>query len=238
MCPVGIIGGTNLFHSSLLRGIEAKKVSTTFGTVQCFSSRDGGVKLISRHGLESPLPPHRINHKANIMAMKSLGVSHILGITSVGSLKKEITPGTFLVPEDFIQFTGIPTFFKDEIKHITPDLNQELRETVVRTGEEHGFSVMDGGVYIQTPGPRFETEAEVRFFSGFADVVGMNMGSEATLAIEMEMEYANLSVVDNYANGLAGEITYEKFMEMVMAHQRELDRFLERLIPALQKKFK
>ncbi|MCK4614989.1 MAG: MTAP family purine nucleoside phosphorylase [Thermoplasmata archaeon] len=238
MCPFGIIGGTNLFHSKVLKGMKKSDVPTTYGTVQAFESPPGEVVFISRHGLESPVPPHRIDHHANIMAMKSMGVKHILGITSVGSLKMEIPPGTLMVPDDFIQLSGIPTFFRDEIKHITPYLNEEIRRVILKTGREHGFPVRAGGVYIQTPGPRFETKAEVRFFSGFADVVGMNMASEATLAGEMEMEYANLSVVDNYGNGISGEITYEEFMEMVRAHQEDLDRFLEFLIPELLKKFK
>ena len=170
--------------------------------------------------------------------MKSLGVTHVLGITSVGSLKLDIPPGTFLLPEDYIQLANIPTFFEDDSIHITPSLSRSMRDLIMKVGEDNDIPVRMGGIYLQTIGPRFETPAEIRFFATFADVVGMNMASEATLSNEMGMEYANISVVDNYGNGLAGEVSYDAFKESVRGHQDEMDRFLEQLIPRIQKKYK
>jgi len=236
--PFGIIGGTNLFHSRIFEAFHERKIETDHGSVEVFQSENGRILLIPRHGMSLVRPPHRVNHHGNISALKSLGVGNILGITSVGSLKKEIEPGTFMLPEDFIQLTGIPTFLQDDTKHITPSLSEHLRQKVLEIGNEHGFPIRFGGIYIQTTGPRFETKAEIRFFSTMADVVGMNMASEATLARELDMEYANISVVDNYANGIAGEITYDEFMEFVRRHQKEMDRFLDVLISGLQKTYK
>ena len=170
--------------------------------------------------------------------MKSLGVTHVLGITSVGSLKLDIPPGTFLLPDDYIQLTNIPTFFEDDSIHITPSLSQPMRELLLKIGEANDIPVRMGGIYLQTTGPRFETPAEIRFFATFADVVGMNMASEATLSNEMGIEYANISVVDNYGNGLAGAVSYDTFKESVRGHQDQMDRFLEQLIPRIQKKYK
>ena len=108
-----------------------------------------------------------------------------------------------------------------------------MRGVMRSVGSTHHISIHDGGIYLQTTGPRFETKAEIAFFSTFADLVGMNMASEATLAIEMGLEYANLSIVDNYGNGIAGEITYDEFMKGVRRNQGLTDRYLELLLPEL-----
>lgn len=213
-------------------------LNNQFGDVEIFRSRDRSLVFIPRHGIEKRRPPHKINHKAIITALVSQGIDHVLGITSVGSLRIDIEPGTFMIPEDFMQLTAPPTFFDDDTKHITPQLNTMMRDEISKIGELHEFPVYKGGVYLQTSGPRFETAAEIRYFASFADLVGMNMASEATLAMEKGLEYANLSVVDNYANGISGHITYGKFMEMVRSHQEKLDAFLDILIPGLLKKFK
>lgn len=238
MTHVGIIGGTNLIHSKLFDDYQQQTVETDHGPVEAFQSPGNDVLIIPRHGHSSRKPPHQVNHHGNIAALQLMGVRHVIGITSVGSLSNEIPPGSFLVPDDYMQITGIPTFFHDDTIHITPILSNELRELILRTGRTHGFSIIDGGVYIQTTGPRFETRAEVRFFSGFGEVVGMNMASEATLAQELDMEYANLSVVDNYAHGLSGELSYESFMDQVTKHQESMDALLRNIISELQKTYK
>ncbi len=238
MAPLGIIGGTNLIHSRIIENCKELLVDTDHGEVTLLKHQSGNVIFLPRHGTERWRPPHMVNHHGNISALRSCGVTHILGITSVGSLKKDIVPGEFLVPEDYIQLSNIPTFYHDEVKFITPSLCEQMRNHIFEIGRSHGFPVHMGGIYLQTTGPRFETRAEVRFFSGFADVVGMNMASEATLSNEADMEYANISVVDNFGNGLQGEIIYEDFMNQVRKHQDTMDRFLEILIPKLQKAYK
>jgi len=236
--PLGILGGTNLFNSRVVRDFTECTIENPYGNVECYRSQDGTVLLIPRHGIRSRQPPHRIDHHANISALHSSGVKFVVGITSVGSLKLDIEPGTFIIPDDFIQLSGIATFHDMDVKHITPTLCLELRERLFEIGTQYGFPVRWDGTYIQTSGPRFETKAEIRFFSTFADVVGMNMATEATLALERSMDYANISVVDNYANGIRGEVSFQGFMAQVEQHQEELDRFLRVLIPELQKTYK
>lgn len=238
MSHFGIIGGTNLFHSRLFRDSSRDSIQTDHGKIEFLRDEKSDVLMIPRHGLGEKCPPHRVNHLGNVAALKALGVTRVLGITSVGSLTLDIPPGTIMIPEDYIQLTGIPTFFHDHAKHITPTLCQSMRELILRIGVKYDFPLYDGGIYLQTTGPRFETRAEIRLFGTFADVVGMNMASEATLAREVEIEYANISVVDNYGNGLAGEISYEEFLEGVHRNQEALDGFLELIISEFQKAYK
>jgi len=119
---VGIIGGTNLFDTGLMTGCSEEELKTKYGAVCLFISPE--FVFILRHGRYRNIPPHRINHRANIMAFKVLGIDRIIGVTSVGSLKKEIKPGSLLVPHDYISLCNIPTFFDDEI--VVKEKHQQL----------------------------------------------------------------------------------------------------------------
>ena len=227
---MGIIGGPNLFGSSILTNLTRSEIPTDHGSVTVYSRGEGTTLVVPRHGPECSVPPHRVNHRANIVALRSLGAVGIIGITSVGSLSPAIPPGTFVVPEDFIQLSDIPTFDGDNTIYASPSLDRTLRSFLVSVLTDLVLPIHHDGVYLQTRGPRFETRAEVRYFSTFADIVGMNMASEATLACEMGIPYANLSVVDNWANGINGTLTYAGFMDHVSRHMNETDRVLEALI--------
>jgi 5'-methylthioadenosine phosphorylase len=129
--------------------------------------------------MEDTIPPHRINHRANLSAFKELGVSMIIGINSVGSLKPEIPPKTLVIPHDYINLWGVQTLFDDEIRHITPGLNEDLRQLILMVAKKRKIEVTGEGVYIQTRGPRLETRAEIHLLRNFGEVVGMTMGNEA-----------------------------------------------------------
>jgi 5'-methylthioadenosine phosphorylase len=165
--------------------------------------------FLPRHGLDGNTPPHGINHKANMKALADLNVEFIVGVSSVGSLKPEISPGCLFVPSDYINLSQIPTFFDDRCVHVTPGLDEELMLTLSQKCRELGVKVVGGGVYVQTQGPRLETKAEIKIFAGFGDVVGMTMASEATLAREVSLRYASLCSVDNYAHGLAEGLDFK-----------------------------
>ncbi len=162
-----------------------------------------GVKFIQRHGKN--IPPHRVDHKKNILECKNWGADQVIGINSVGSLKQAITPGTIVIPHDYIQLGNLSTFFDEESVHVTPELDEPLRQLCAKTARMLQFQVLDRGVYFQTLGPRLETKAEIAMIQSFADIVGMTMGTEATLSKEMNIPYASICMVDNYANGIAGE---------------------------------
>lgn len=234
---LGIIGGTSLFGTELLAGAMERVVETPYGSVYLLGARIHRVEVlyIPRHGKESTIPPHRINYRANIRAFKELGVVDIIGVTSVGSLKPEIPPQSLLVPHDYISLCSIPTFYDHELIHVTPELDEPLRRRIINAARSLGISIIDRGVYFQTLGPRLETKAEINLIKDYADVVGMNMASEATLATELGLRYANLSTVDNYAHGIIASETldYKAIVEAASRNRAKVERVLMKVIEGL-----
>ncbi|MDD3493321.1 MAG: MTAP family purine nucleoside phosphorylase [Candidatus Thermoplasmatota archaeon] len=226
---IGIIGGTGIY------GYEGNTVSvdTAYGEVEVVHAVQGdhAVFFVPRHGAGHVLPPHRVNHRANLQALADCHVDRVIGITTVGSLREDITPGMLFVPGDFIDFTvSRPTFFDRGAVHV--DMSQpfcpEVREAVLAAARSRQGEVAEG-VYACTSGPRLETPAEVALLQQFAHVVGMTLAPEATLARERGLCYASLSLVSNLAAGLqkalpAQEIAaiYDRMRPVVMAVLREV----------------
>lgn len=215
---VAVIGGSALADVFVLQDERAEFLVTTHGAPSAPPKvgTAGGVKVIflARHGTEHRIPPHKLNHRANLSALKELGTTHILAVASTGSLKKTIRPGTFVVPHDFVAFWDIPTFHDDRPVHVTPSLDDGLRSVLVRAAKEEGATARGRGVYVQTTGPRLETRAEIAYFRTIGDVVGMTMASEATLASELGIPYASLCTVDNYCNGIVDEpLAFDRIRE-------------------------
>jgi 5'-methylthioadenosine phosphorylase len=157
-------------------------------------------KYLAKDGKNKP--PHKINHKKNMLSLKKRGVNTIIGICSVGSLKLKIKPGSIVVPHDYINIKNIQTYHDLKVKHITPSLDKVLRKKIIDAAQKNHLPIIKKGIYIQTIGPRLETKAEINMIKKFADIVGMTMGTEATLAQELGIKYAAICSVDNYANGI------------------------------------
>ena len=195
----------------------------------------GGYVLLQRHGLDGYVPAHRIDHVRNMSALAGAGCDRVLAISSVGALRGELHVGTHLVPDDFIALDQPPSAVHgDERSHVVPGFTPEWRADVVVAWREAGVTdVVDGGVYWQTNGPRFETPAEIRLISGFADVVGMTVGAECVAANELGLAYAAVCVIDNLANGLdAEQLTPEEFEAGKQANQARLGEVLA-AVPAV-----
>ena len=212
---IGIIGGSGF--SKFIENCEYKKVYTPYGLpsdkieIGVFENRK--IAFIPRHGKSHNIPPHKINHKANIYGLKKLNVKKIISITSVGSMKKDITCPSIFIPIDYINFSNIQTYYETEIVHITPELSTYMIDKLFNAGIKCGYKVFKG-VYVQTTGPRLETKSEINMLKNFGDVVGMNMATEAGLANELGIEFANISSVDNYANGIVEEkLKFEQILE-------------------------
>ncbi|UCE38141.1 MAG: MTAP family purine nucleoside phosphorylase [Thermoplasmata archaeon] len=199
---LGVIGGVGFFEEAF-KNTEGEEIDTPFGTTHMFLSEN--IAFVPRHGIQSNVPPHKINHRANIIAFRTKGISKIIGVNSVGSLKTDISPLSILIPHDYINFWNIATYFDDKIVHIVPQLDENLRQMLLSLSEKYGLEVVKNGVYIQTTGPRLETKAEIKMLTSFGDMVGMTMASEATLTKEMEIAYASICSVDNYAHGITDE---------------------------------
>ncbi|HTQ76102.1 MAG TPA: S-methyl-5'-thioinosine phosphorylase [Burkholderiales bacterium] len=209
---LAIIGGTGLAQLSNLDVSRRQVVRTpygepsgplTFGTI-----RDVPVVFLARHGYGHTIPPHQVNYRANLWALKEQGISEIVSVVSVGGIRGDVGPGSIVVPHQIIDYTWgrMSTFFENEapVKHIdfTQPFTPELRTRILAAAAKSGEAARDGAVYAATQGPRLETAAEIdRLQRDGADVVGMTGMPEATLAREIELEYAALAVVVNYAAG-------------------------------------
>lgn len=211
---LAIIGGTGLeeLASSLSNRVD-KIVENKYGKALLISGGIDGspVVFLARHGLEHDTPPHLINYRANIMALKEAGATHILAAAAVGSVKQEIKPGDLVLIDQFIDFTKnrASTFsdFGKPLYHIdmTEPYDGNLRRLVMQAAADNGTELRPGGTYVCTEGPRFETAAEIKMFQILgADVVGMTNVPEVVLAAEMEIPYAALCVVTNFAAGMSG----------------------------------
>ena len=228
MGRIGIITGTlTLQKKGILGEFSEEIVENEFGTALVMHSPE--LSLIPRHGNDPHLHilPHRVNHAANLAALKALGVDEVIGINSTGSLKEALKPGAIVIPDDFILLYGGPTVFDTKPVHITPVIHEGVRQRAIEAARRSDIDVVDGGVYWQTQGPRLETQAEIRFMSRFADVVGMTMAGEAVIAQELEIPYASICSVDNFAHGIGKE---KLTMEIVLRHARKNTERIARII--------
>jgi purine nucleoside phosphorylase len=192
-------------------------------------------EVLLRHGGEqggSYVPPHLVDHEANLRRLLEAGCDRVLAICSVGSLKEEIAVGSLVCPDDFIALQLGTTTFDDARGHMPPGFDREWRERVL--AGSGGAAFEDGGVYWQAIGPRFETPAEIRLLAAHADLVGMTMASECVVAGELGLSYAALCVVDNLANGVGAAALDVEGLEADRARNAaRLAAALEALLPEL-----
>ena len=219
---IAIIGGTGLDlrgASSPFASVRDEKVHTRWGSAHVTHAelQETRREIIFLHRHADPeafgvriVPPHAINYRANIAALKVLGVTGILASTAVGTLDPERPPGSLSLLDNFIDFTTgrIKTFYDERAVHV--DMSQPycpaMRALLLRHAQELGIPLHDGGTYLCADGPRFETPAEIRAFRSWgADVVGMTGVPEATLAREANMSYVGLSIATNWASGISPE---------------------------------
>lgn len=221
---LGIIGGTSLLFASLPK-LEKQEVRTPYGGVEVLT---GDVTILLRH--QGSNPPHRINFCANMSALAILGVERVVSIGSSGSLKEEIQPGSVVIPDDYMSLSDIPSIHNHAISHVMPEISKHL---IGQLAEKFPAARV-GGTYVQTRGPRIETIAEVKTLAKFADIVGMTVASEATLACELGMDFAALCTVDNYANGLGADVlSYEHIVETARLFRERTDVMVKTIIETM-----
>lgn len=173
------------------------------------AAAEHGAAVVQRHGgVGDYVLPHEIDHAANLKPLVEQGCDRVLAIASVGSLRTDLPVGTLLCPDDFIALHVSTSIFADTRAHSAPSFAAHWRAELLAAWAEGAEAPVDGGVYWQTIGPRFETAAEIRMIAPHADVVGMTVASECVIAGELGLEYAAICIVDNLANGLtAGELS-------------------------------
>jgi 5'-methylthioadenosine phosphorylase len=239
---VGLIGGSgisDLFGSS---PTVSHKLSTPWGPPSA-SIQEGTigplkVLFLPRHGVGHTIPPHRVNYRANVDALRTLGAEAILTVSSVGSLREEIRPGDFVLPQQFVDLTKQrPTTFFDggRVYHVStadpfcPDLLARAAEV----GRELGRPFHEGKTYVCVEGPRFSTRAESRFFRGFADIIGMTLVPEVTLARERELCYLCLAMVTDYDVWADRPVAADEIMRVMHANAARMREVLDSMLPRI-----
>jgi len=231
---LGLIYGYSLPEG--VEPVEGKRMKIDAGGALPVEAIDGGeIVAIARHGFDRALPAHLVDHRANVRAACELGCSRVLALGSAGSLRPELEVGTLLCPDDFYAPEIAPSFYADPRGHSIPGFDADWRKLIVDAWREHSDTeLVDGGVYAQTIGPRFETPAEVRALARVADVVGMTLAAETVLAGEAGLAYAAVCSVDNLANGIAeAPLTVEEYRQGRDRTAETLSAALESVLPAL-----
>ncbi len=233
MARLAVVGGHSLLGTNFADGADRLDVETAYGTVGVLEA--GSHVVLQRHGLDRFVSAPYINHKANLTALADLGCDRVLALASVGGLRAELGVGTFVAPDDFIALHLGLSFSDGAAGHQVPGFDLEWRRALLAGWSSHcEIELVDGGVYWQTIGPRFETAAEIRLIAAHADVIGMTAASEAVLARELGIAYAGICIVDNLANGIAETpLTMEEFEAGARRNRERLVAALDVVVPKL-----
>jgi 5'-deoxy-5'-methylthioadenosine phosphorylase len=211
---IGVIGGTALKNMSRLANVVSYAIDTPYGKPSS-ELRQGEINkrkfvFLTRHGEQHRIPPHLINYRANIWALREAGVSEIVALATVGGITEKMSPGMLVIPDQIIDYTWgrEHTFFDTDFaidKHIefTHPYATQTRQRLLNGAGICNRNLMDGGTMGVTQGPRLETAAEIqRMKKDGCDLVGMTAMPEAALAKELGIPYASLAVVVNWAAGV------------------------------------
>jgi 5'-methylthioadenosine phosphorylase len=242
---IGIIGGTGVYDPGLLEGSKEIKVYTPYGkpsdliTIGFFKGRK--IAFIPRHAKGHQIPPHKINFRANIWALKQLGVTRIIAPAAVGSLKEELKPGDIVIPDQFIdRAIGRASSFYDggQVCHIsTADpFCPELIEIAFNTGKDLGLPIHKGGTCVVIQGPRFSTKAESKLYRSWgADIINMTMVPECVLAREAEICYVAIATITDYDVWKERLVSVDEIIKTMKENVNKTRKLLEAMIPRIPK---
>jgi 5'-methylthioadenosine phosphorylase len=210
LADIGIFGGSGFY--SLLDDVREAKVDTPYGAPSdsVFLATVAGrrVAFMPRHGRRHTIPPHMVNYRANVWAMRSLGVQAVISPCAAGSLQRHVEPGHFVVSDQFVDRTTgrADTFFDGPIvSHVSSAeiYDPTLRAIALEVIREHGITVHDGGTVVVIQGPRFSTKAESKWFSDAGwEVINMTQYPEAYLCRELGMAVVNIALITDYDAGV------------------------------------
>ncbi len=226
---LGIIGGTGLYQLEGMKRLGSSRLQTRWGepSSEIMFAELGSTRVafLARHGQQHTIPPHRVNYRANLWALKECGVSQVIAVAAVGGINKHTPPAAVVIPDQLIDYTygRDHTYFEDnldEVVHVdfTQPYTPSLRDRLLVAASKNGIAAVDGGVYAATQGPRLETAAEIqRMKQDGCDIVGMTGMPEAALARELGLEYACCALVVNWAAGCYGtdKIDHDEMFRVV-----------------------
>jgi 5'-methylthioadenosine phosphorylase len=241
---IGVFGGTGFY--SFLGDVEVVEIETPYGPpsapVSIGTVEGVPVAFLPRHGLDHQFPPHKVNFRANVWALKEVGVERIIGPCAAGSLKTEVEPGDFVICDQLVDRTSgrADTFYDGPVTtHVgfADPYCPEMRNLAVETARGEGIKVHERGTVVTVQGPRFSTRAESRWFQDAGwEVINMTQYPEAFLARELEICYVNISLITDYDVGVEGEteaVSHEAVVEVFNSNLERLRRLLFALVPKI-----
>jgi 5'-methylthioadenosine phosphorylase len=240
---IGIIGGTGVYDQENFEDVKEVKIFTPFGGTSDLVSlgKYKGVKIafIPRHGRNHTIPPHRVNYRANIWALKQLGVKKVIASSAVGSLRDDYEPGNFVISDQLIDRTKkrLDTFYEGgKICHISSGepFCQQLRLFFIELANKLGLDVKESGTYVCIEGPRFSTKAESRLFRMWkADIIGMTIYPECVLAKEVELCYIPISMVTDYDVWAEKPVSTKEVVNTMQKNNEHFKKLIFEAIPQL-----
>ena len=241
---IGIIGGTGIYDPGLLNDGKQIRVQTPYGnpsediTLGEYNGRK--VAFIPRHGKKHTILPHMINYRANIWALKELGVKRIVSPSAVGSLKEDLPPGSFVLPSQFVDFTKsrITTFSKEgDIFHISSadPFCPQMQDVILDAAKKTGLKLHTERTYVCIEGPRFSTRAESNFFRTAvnADIIGMTLSPECQLAREAQICYTSIATVTDYDVWANKPVTTKEVIETLNKNAESIKKLLAEMVGAV-----
>ncbi len=242
MIKLAIIGGTGLNFINGLEGISTQRLKTPYGdpSADFVCGKLNGIDIIflARHGNPHKIPPHKINYRANIWGLKQLGVSEIISIAAVGGITQNMSPAHIAIPDQIIDYSydREHTFFVDDLEVVTHidftfPYSKQLRNRIIRAADNE-LSISQTGIYGCTQGPRLESAAEIlRMERDGCNLVGMTGMPEASLARELDIDYAAISVVANWAAGKSeGEISMAEIEQHLKIGMADVEKLLKMVV--------
>ena len=241
---IAIIGGSGIYDPHLFKKEKEIKFKTPFGfpsaPIEIGDFLGKKIAFLARHGKKHQFPPHKVPQRANIFALKKLGIERIIGICAVGSLKKNFKPGDIVICDQFIDFTKKReySFYDKEAVHVSlaDPFCPELRNLFYREAKGLKIPVHSRGIYLCIEGPRFSTRAESKFFRNFADIIGMTLIPEAILAREREICYLSLASVTDFDVWQFHPVNAEEVIKTMKENLEKIKKLLESAIPEMPEK--
>jgi len=245
-CRIGLIGGSGIYDPGLLKNVEKIKAYTPYGSPSSHITvgEYSGIRIafIPRHGEGHTIPPHAINYRANIWALRELGVERVLAPSAVGSLQEEYKPGELVLPDQYIDRTwGRAGTFYDggQVAHVSmaDPFCPELTDIVYDVGVSIGLPIHKGGTYICIQGPRFSTRAESKLYRSWgAHVIGMTLIPEVNLAREARMCYLTIAMITDYDVWAEKPVSAEEVVKTMKENVEKVRKLLEKAIPKIPDK--
>lgn len=241
---IGVIGGSGVYNIDEIEIVSEHEVETPFGKTSSpvLEAKLSGVTFffIPRHGKNHTFLPSEVNYRANIFALKKMGVEYIVSISAVGSLKEELPPNTFVIVDQFIDWTKgkrSRTFFENGIVgHVScaDPVEEKLRKILLDGCKSEKIPHSDGGTYICIEGPQFSTRAESNLYKGFgASVIGMTNVPESFLAKEAGIAYATVAMVTDFDAWKDKHCTVDEIMRVMTVNNKAAQKLLKNILPKI-----